>query len=394
MPTYGVTPEGFVVKRLVDIIESLNQRCIARFGADFDTDPDKPNGQINGVMAEVFADLWQEGNAIYNSRDPAKATGVALTDIGVLNYLTRLNATFTTATVTITGVPGTVIPAATSQVSSVNPVNTFGFLDDVTIPPAGTIDVEVEAVLTGPITAEAHTIITIATPINGWVSVDNAQAAVPGRNYETDPEFRMRRNNSTLLNAQQIEDAMLAAILALPGVVDARIYSNNRPVEDSNGFQPHSIAAVVEGGESSEIGQAIYDKKTSSIPTNGDVEVDILNNSGILIPIFYYNAVQKPVYLTIIVQAYFGFPGNATTQIRQNVYDYVTGASNGGVALYRIGGAVVLSQLYTPINYTPGVSVVAVKAGFSPNPTNTADLPINFNEYATFDIDNILVQAV
>src|SRR5271155_4355582 len=112
MTTYGVTPQGFVIKRLQDILNSLNAAAIVQFGVDFDTDPDKPNGQLFGILAAAIAEMWELAAAVYNAKDPANAQGVALTDLGVLNFLERISLSTTTVFLTLTGTAGTPIPSA------------------------------------------------------------------------------------------------------------------------------------------------------------------------------------------------------------------------------------------------------------------------------------------
>lgn len=390
MADYGVLPQGFVVKPYTQIVNDLNADMQADFGADLDVSVDTPNGQLIGNIAAPIAELWQVANAVYDAFNPNAAFGISLANIGVINYLPVQVPSRSTVDVVITGTAGVFIPAAIAQIATTGIPYTFHFLADITIPPGGTITVQAQADDTGEITAPAGTLTKINTPINGWTSVTNPADAIPGRSQETDPEYRIRRNNSTVSAAQNIEDALLAALLALPGVLDAVVLSNNKDVVDGNGFAPHSVGVVVEGGEDLLIAQTIYGRLTSGIPTNGTITELIPNNAGILIPVNFYRPVQKPVFIRIEVYEYTGFPSDGLAQIQQDVYDYLVG-TNDGVPVFQLGDTVIISKLYTPINLTIGASVQNLYADFVFPPTNKNDLPITFEQLPTFDINNIQV---
>lgn len=391
MADYGVTPQGFVVKPYTQIVIDLNAAMEVSFGADLDTAVDTPNGQLIGNIAAPIAEIWEQLNAVYDAFNPNAAFGISLRNVGVLNYLPEQSPSASTVDVVLTGTPGFVIPAAIAQISTTGIPYAFHFLADVTFPISGTITVEAEANEVGAITAPAGTITIISTPMTGWFTVNNPADAIPGRNDETDPEYRLRRSDSTVSAAQNVEDALLAALEALPGVLDAVVLSNNSDDTDGNGFLPNSIAVVVEGGEDPQIAQTIYNRKTSSIPTNGTITENIPNNAGILIPVHFYRPIQKPVYIRIEVLEYTGFPVDGLSQIQQNVYDYLIGTNNGGVPVFQLGDTVIVSKLYTPINLTQGVSVQNIFLGFTFPPTSRIDLPITFEQIATFDMDNIQV---
>lgn len=396
---YGVTPTGFVLKRLQDILISLNQNFQAAFGADLDVSPDTPNGQFNGIMAEPIAEIWQQLQALYNGMDPRQATGDSLTNIGVINYLKRDGPNPSIVTVTFNGANGTFIDAAFFQCATVGTNFPFKLVNSISIPSSLTIDAQCVSLADGPIAAPAGTLTVINTPIRGLTSITNAEDAVLGRLEETDPEFRIRRVDSTSVEAQQLTDALIGKLKSLTGVIDADVIANNLDVTDDHGFLPHSIAAIVEGGTDQDIAQTIFTTNISSIPTNGNIEVDVPNSKGILIPIFFYRAVQVPIYIYIQIHAYSGFPSNGLAQIQQNVYTFLTGidAVTGDIVgdpFYTIGSTIIISQLYCAINQTPGASVREILLDTVYPPVNANDLVLDFNQIPTFELANIVVVSV
>lgn len=391
MSDYGVLPTGFVYKPYTVIFNDLVTGLRAEFGADLDVSPDTPNGQLTGLFAAPIAEIWQQMNSVYDAYNPNRAFGESLTNIGIITYTPRQTPGKSTVPVVITGTGGTFLPSSIVRIFTQPLQNQFRLLSDVTIPPDGTITVQAEALEDGPILAPPNTLTGIATPIDGWDSVTNLVSATPGRNAETDPVYRIRRNNSAAMASQNTEDALSAALKSLPGVLDAVVLVNSTNTVDSNGFLPHSIAVVVEGGEDMDVLNTIYARKTSGIPTNGDNSGYIENNAGLPVEIKFYRQESIRIYIRITVEMLNGFPVDGLAQIQQDVYDYLVGTNNGGVPAFSIGDSVIISKLYTPINLTDAVSVASIAVDDDYPPVNTNNFPITFKQLPTFDIDDIEV---
>ena len=118
--TFGLTPNGFNAERLDDIIQELNNNFVAEFG-DINTSPQSVFGQIIGVMAKSYADLWENLNDVYLSQYPNSASGVSLDNVVQLNGITRFNETQTLVFASCTGNEGTPINAgALAQIPLTN----------------------------------------------------------------------------------------------------------------------------------------------------------------------------------------------------------------------------------------------------------------------------------
>jgi uncharacterized phage protein gp47/JayE len=95
------------------------------------------------------------------------------------------------------------------------------------------------------------------------------------------------------------------------------------------------------------------------------------------------------------------FPGDGIDRIKQAIVDYAIG---GAAALgiddgfsqtgFPPGEAVIVSRLYTPINYIPGHRVTALTLGTSPSPVGTVDIPMVWNEYGSFTVGAIDITVV
>lgn len=109
MASFGVTPEGFNLKRLPDIKTELEEANREAFG-DIRTDPASNFGQKIGTESEGFSLLWERMQEIYNSYGPNSATGLSLDNVVAYNGLRRLPATSTEVYVGLEIDNGTVVP--------------------------------------------------------------------------------------------------------------------------------------------------------------------------------------------------------------------------------------------------------------------------------------------
>jgi uncharacterized phage protein gp47/JayE len=234
---------------------------------------------------------------------------------------------------------------------------------------------------------EALSIDTISVPISGWDSVINPVAATTGRLTETDEELRERFRNSKFFQSQNIVEGILDALKNVSGVVDAIIYENDTATTDANGVPAHSFKPLVLGGLPSDIAQAIWENKPTGIPSVGNTTVQIADSQGFLHNISYMQPVEVPVYITMTISNLGNMPGDADSQIKQNLVNY----SDSNLF---IGTDVIYSRLYTPINSVAGFTVNSLTIGTAPSPTGTSNIVVAFDHVATISADHITVTIV
>lgn len=142
---YGITPQGFNLKRLEDIRLELIEQLQAELGS-IDTSPESVLGVLVGIIAKGLADLWEGQESTYNSLYPSTADGISLDNVADFTGVRRLAATKTTGIIQCFGDIGTPISAGL-VVSIENVGDRFEILDNVVISPAvgttsGLIDVD------------------------------------------------------------------------------------------------------------------------------------------------------------------------------------------------------------------------------------------------------------
>lgn len=92
MTEYGIQPTGFSRKPLAVILAEFEQAFITEFGPDVIQTAQSPLGQLNGLMADIVTQLWEEAEDLYQSYDPDQAEGRRLDMLARLRLITRNGA--------------------------------------------------------------------------------------------------------------------------------------------------------------------------------------------------------------------------------------------------------------------------------------------------------------
>lgn len=119
MTIFGVTPQGFNIKRLIDAKNSLEDNFIGEFG-DINLDAQSVTGQIIGIFSKIIADEWENSEEVYESQYPNSASGVSLDNVVQLNGIVRLAAQRTTVIGVATGQENTFIPSGSLARTPIN----------------------------------------------------------------------------------------------------------------------------------------------------------------------------------------------------------------------------------------------------------------------------------
>ncbi len=318
--TFGLTSTGFAPERLPDITTDLTTDLQAAFGNNIKLDAVSVNGQLIGVMAARFADLWAAIQNVYSGGYLNSALGTQLDNLFGMLGLYRNAATLSVATLTITGTPATSIPAGSTVRDSANTIWTTA--STVVIGGGGTITVLASPAATGPIPALAGTLTIINSPISGWSSVTNAAAATMGSPVETDVKFLSRGSLAVRSGAGCSADAIRAYILKSPGVTECVVLENNSGLTDAQGRPSHTIEIAVRNGVDSDIQQRIWASKPAGCNTFGNqsgVVVDSLGNNH---TIYYSRPVTKNITVVVTYSVQSNFPADGAAQITNALTAY------------------------------------------------------------------------
>ena len=238
----------------------------------------------------------------------------------------------------------------------------------------------------GAITPALGTLTTIITNYAGWESVNNLVPANVGRNAESDTELRQRWNSSLYTRSVAMTDSIASALMLLNGVTSATVYENETDSTDADGRPPHSIEAVVGGGDADAIGLAIWQKKSAGIDTYGSQSVSVTDSQGFAHTINYNRPLAIDVWLDIAVVEYpeESLPADASTRIIDAVMSYGNSLTVGNdVILQRF-----LGEIYRNV---PGIGYITITASTDGVTYSSNNIPISAREIAVFDSSKVQV---
>ena len=237
----------------------------------------------------------------------------------------------------------------------------------------------------GQIQQAPNTITNISTPILGWDSVTNPVAATPGRWRETDEDLRDRFRNSKFERAANILEALYTALNGIDNVRQVVIYENDTDQTDANGIPAHSFMPVVLGGDPLEIAERIWENKPLGIGSHGNTVVTVIDSQFFPHDIRFERPSPVPIHIVVNLTIDEEFPSDGVSRVKEELVNYINSLN--------IGDDVIYSRLYTPINKVQGHQVDSLYIGTSPSTTSSSNIIIPFNQIASIDPSNIVVNT-
>lgn len=383
-----IDANGITAPRYAEILAYLQTQYRAIFGADVYLGNDSQDGQFIGILAAAINDANAAAIAVYNAFSPATAQGNGLSSVVKINGISRAEASNSQVNVLLTGVAGTTI--TNGVVQDANSVK-WSLPSSVVIPPAGTIIVTATCQKPGAIAAAIGSVTVIATPTLGWQSVTNPSSASLGAAMETDAALRRRQAQSVALPSTTVLAGLMGALQAIDGVTQVGIYENDTGSTDANGLPAHSIAAVVQGGDSLEIAQAILNHKTPGAYTHGTTSVTVHDAVGIPYTIRYFVPTDAQIKVKITLHALTGYSATVEQAIKDSIAAYINALP--------FGQDVLVTRLYLPalLSGAEGVDtyeLVTLEVALGAGSFGTSDIPIAFNAQATCSTADITITAV
>ncbi|EDH2295816.1 hypothetical protein GC522_24885 [Salmonella enterica] len=382
-----VTAEGISAPDYQTILYTLTSYFQQIYGSDAYLEPDSKDGQMVALVALAVHDANNTAIAVYNCFSPATGYGAALTSNVKINGIARKGATNSTVDLLLTGTAGTTITNGT--VKDTNNV-IWRLPASVVIGVDGAVTVTAICSNSGAVAALAGTITTINTPTRGWTSVTNPAAATVGAPAETDAELRIRQGQSVAIPSITPFEGVDGAIANIAGVTRHKLYENDTGKTDGNGLPPHSISAIVDGGDVTEIARTIRGNKGQGVRTWGKTSVTVPDRYGNPHIISFSRPTDVPVYGKITLKVFAGYTSQIGVQIQQAVADYINSLM--------IGDPVLLSRIYSPANL--GVvsggnaryyDIQELLIGKSPETVAAANINIAYDESASCKPENIII---
>ncbi len=410
-----LTPQGFIAPTTAQEVADLNAKFLANVNASLNLDPNMPWGQIIGIFAQKLSEKYQLDATLYNSLNPAAAEGNLLANVCTLSGTIPQVATYSTVTCNLQLAASTTVTAGSVVAVAGQPQNTWVLTSNVTSTSAGSYPGVFRSSLPGPYTANAATITVINTPVGGWTTVSNPNAATAGVAADTDTTLRQRRLSE--INGQGSGDtnAIRAAILKIGSpIIQAFVFENTSLVTDSTGLPGKAFRAVVWAGVGGlatvlpsgltvgqTIANTIWANKPTGIQSFGAQVYTVTDSAGNPQQVYFDQANQLGLYVTCTVT-----PAPASSSLTDPIRVAVKGAIQAWVQTNLLLGVGVIARAFSasPLEiqtsptgtvYTPVVTDVPTFAfDIIPSPTNTANLPGSYlNIYTLASTSTILVNG-
>lgn len=318
-------------------------------------------------------------------------------------YSVAINGTAITKTATSTDTVNSVLVALTSGIPSgwsasvSNNILTYTQTDRIngvavsysttlTIVSVGS-PIVFYAVNTGELDPAIGTVAIIITQVSGWTSASNESAAYPGRDLETDTELRQRYASTVTAQGSAMVESIQANLLEnVDSVTTALVFENTTDTIDSDGRPPHSIEAVVQGGDSLDIANMIWKTKAAGIDTYGSVGTEITDSQGVKHTMYFNRPTDVPIYLrcTVHEDSESELDGDAL----QTIASYLLAQGNA----LSVGADVILQKLSAYIiQNVSGISYIELTGSTDGTTYSATNISIDVRSLAAFDSARIEV---
>jgi hypothetical protein len=349
-PTLG--PAGFVAPdETTQILPGVQSDINNAFGGNLNPALSTPQGQLATSETAIIGDSFAVFTWFCNMTDPAYSVGRMQDAIGRLYFIERIAGQPTIQSCVCAGLNGVTIPiGALAQ----DPSGNLWVSNGSGVIVNGSVTISFASGLDGPLPGPS-TLSIYQGPL-GWDSVTPTGDAVLGNDVETPAQFETRRAYSTGLNSMGPLNAVYAAVLAVPGVLDCYVYQNNTASPITAGgvsIGANSIYVCPLGGSQSAVASAIFTRKMPGCAMTGNTTVTVVDpNPAYLTPppsyqITYEMPAVQPMAVVVKIANSAAVPSNALALVQNAIVNAFAGGDGGPRA--KIGSLVLASRYYPPV---------------------------------------------
>lgn len=398
VPQIAFTPTGLTIPQEPAILAGVQADISGALGGDVNPDLRTPQGQLASSQTAIIAAMNDQFAYYVNQIDPDNADGFMQDAIARIYFLDRNAGAGTVVQCVLVGAVGTPIPVNAQARDTSG--NLYLCTQAGQIPSSGTITLPFVNAVMGPIACPANTLTEIYKQIPGLDTINNPADGAVGSIVETRAAFEARRANSVALNAHGSPDAIYAAVLDVPGVIDAFVVDNFNNTTLNYGstnypIAPHSVYIAAVGGAAQDIADAIYSKKDLGCGMNGNTTAVVVAPNYLPPAPQYTMKWETPPALPIKFAVQISNSTTLPTDIVPLVQAAIIAAFNGtdGSTRVRVGSLLLAAKFYGSVAAIgPTVSVIQILLG-STTPTLTSQL-IGIDQRPTVTAADITVTLV
>lgn len=391
-----LTQTGVILPDTADLRTEVEGEFREAFGSDLDVSPETPQGVL--ITAETLArdGVVRNNAALANQINPNIAGGVFLDAIWGLTGGQRVAATPSIVRdVTLTGVPGTIVPAG--SIASVGSEGAQFVLLSSVVLTGGTGVGIFQSVELGAIAAPIGTLSQIVTGVLGWETVNNPLAAEVGRDEESDIASRIRRRLTLAVQGITLPEAIMSGLYTVEGVRSAVFRENvtSAPITiEGVTLAPHSVFVAVDGGTDEAVATMLLRKKSIGADWNGNTTVPVTEPlTGQVYDVMFSRPDLIPILVRVTIRGGSSFP-DVPALVRQAMVDYANGLQEGETG-FVVGQDVSAFELASAVNrVAPTLHVTDVTLSTDGITYSSASIPITIEQLATLQAGDIAVTVL
>lgn len=377
---------GIIVTDTADIKETVQGEFQKVLGADLSLEDSTPQGRLIDIETDARSQVIENNALMANIINFNMAFGIALDAWGANFGLSRQAATSSNVTVTVTGVEGTTILAGSQAATLAGDL--FYAENNITIPANGSITATFLSVEKGAIPCPVGSLTKIIDGTFGWETITNTTAATLGQAQESDASFKQKFYDAGLFSGMSLVRDYENAVMAVDNVQSCYVRDNgtNTAVTyDTVTIGAHSVYACVDGGNDTEVAQALFSRKSGGCGWTGNTTVEVVDETyGDAYEVTFDRPTQIQIYINATIDVGTATTSDPQTAVQEAIANYINGL--------KVGADVLPFEVATAITTAvSGVKVLNLQVGTSSGSVTTSDIEIHINQVAKTVTDNIMV---
>lgn len=387
--SWGLTENGFIAPTYEEVLDSVEDDFISKFGDDIVLTSNSNFGIIARLIAWRETLMIQELQQNYYAAFISTATDTSLDRVGSNIGVGRKVAQPAFATIEVTTDGQYLIE--TGETFETDDGYVFDLIKDITTTqqPDGTWKGTgiVQSEENGSMNNVAANKITMeSNPDDNVLSITNPEPAGGGQDYEDDETYRARLLEENAAKPGPTAWGMKSALMELPGVRDVNPVENDKADADKWGNPPYSVHIYVLGGDDNEIAHTIVNHEAAGITLVGSKAIDVQDATGNKRTVHFDHAIDKPIYVKVKVNVNENWNDDeGADDIKTAVADYINHLI--------IGKTLFLTRLYPLVYGVNGIDEATIMIGTHQGTLGGNDIVNDINEAVSCDTNNIEVDV-
>ncbi|MCT0164378.1 baseplate J/gp47 family protein [Lactobacillus helveticus] len=387
--SWGLTENGFIAPTYEEILDSVEDDFISKFGDDIVLTSNSNFGILARLIAWRETLMIQELQQNYYAAFICTATDTSLDRAGSNIGVSRKPAAPAFATIEVTTDSEYLIEAG--ETFETDDGYVFDLIKDIVTTKQtdgswkGTGMVQSKE--TGAMNnVPANSITMESNPDDNVLAVTNPEPANGGQDYEDDETYRSRLLEENVAEPGPTAWGIKSALMELPGVRDVRPVDNGKGTPDKWGNPPYTVHIYVLGGDDNEIAHTLVDHAAAGITLVGSKAVDVQDATGNKRTVNFDHAVDKPIYVKVQLSVNENWNNDeGADDIKTAIADYINHLI--------IGDTLYLTRLYPLVYSISGVDEATITLGTSQSALSSSDIVNGINQAVSCDESNIEVDV-